>query len=271
MPYPLALFSLRPLNKRAKQVVAHQCNSHLVSTLKGGEQALDVGHIRSVSGDDATLATLGRCGDIFVDGNNISRIQCSFEIDRESNIVMFYDRSHGQTSQVYGEHVVPFEYGRPRKVVVHHNLNTKIGMGGADRNLVQFEIMWHCPPNMMTEKVKERQGNHLQGNPRLARTVDEAETVAPSRMETRIHTPSSRQPRMRWQQFGAVLGAGQYGTVYRAIDLDSGRTMAVKVMTRPHGSEGNHLWAKLKREVEILSRLSHVRHSKPVITAELIP
>ena len=75
-PHPLALFSLLPYdsNERAKAVVAHPCNSHLVSTTNDGELALDVGfHIRSKSHN--TLATLGRGDtDIFMGGASIAKI-----------------------------------------------------------------------------------------------------------------------------------------------------------------------------------------------------
>lgn len=252
MPHPLALFSLKPLNEKASQVVAHPCNSHLVSISNGGTPVLDVGQVQSASGDNATLATIGRSGDILVDGSSISRIQCSFEIDRDTNMVLFHDKSHGQTSQVFGDNAVPFEDGRLRRVVVHKQLNTMIGMGGSGRNQVLFELEWHCRPDMITEKVRERQSCRLQSNPRLARTAD------PTPVETRIHTPGSRLPKMRWQRMGESLGAGQFGTVYQAIDLDTGRTMAAKILTRPRGPEGDRLWVILRREVEILVRISHV-------------
>ncbi|KAK4134988.1 kinase-like protein [Trichocladium antarcticum] len=252
MPHPLALFSLEPRNERASQVVAHPCNSHLVSISNDGTPVLDVGQVQSASGDNATLATIGRSGDILVDGSSISKIQCSFEIDRNTNMVLFHDKSHGQTSQVFGDNAVPFEDGRLRRVVVHMQLNTIIGMGGSGRNLILFELEWHCRPDKITEKVRERQSCRLQSNPRLARTAD------PTPVETRIHTPGSRLPKMRWQQIGESLGAGQFGTVYQAIDLDTGRTMAAKILTRPRGPEGDRLWVVLRREVEILVRISHI-------------
>jgi hypothetical protein len=258
MPHPLALFSLVALNERAEEVVAHPCNRHLVSTLEDESLALDVGHVRSASGDDDTLATLGRCGDILVDGVSIFKIQCSFEIDRDTGIVMFYDRSHGQTSQVLGENAVQFQHGRLRKVVVQEQLNTIIGMGGVGRNLVQFQLQWHGTPAQAMAKVKGRRSNNVQYNPRLARTLDEADTIAPSRMETRIHTPDRGSQKMRWKQMGDPLGAGQFATVYKTLDLDSGRIMAAKLTARPRGAEGIRLWAMLEREVEILSRISHV-------------
>jgi serine/threonine protein kinase len=272
MPHPLALFSLKPLNQRAEKAVTDRSNAHLVSKLRDGDLALDVGHVRTTAGDDSTtLATLGRCGDIFIEGASISKIQCSFEIDRDTNVIMFYDRSHSQTTQVYSttNAVVPFEYGRARKVVVQRDLNTIIGMGGVGRNLVLFELVWHCAPDMVKEKVRERDGNmrRLQENPRFARTLDEADTVAPSQMETRIHTPGPRQPKIRWQQIGDSLGAGKFGPVYKALNLYSGKIMAVKVMRRPPGPDGDHLWGMLKREVEILSRISHVSYNHPAGTA----
>ncbi|KAM5356570.1 hypothetical protein ACJ41O_003216 [Fusarium nematophilum] len=171
---------------------------------------------------------------------------------------MFYDRSHGQTSQVSGENATPFEYGRIRKVVVQETVNTIIGLGGVERNLVQFELKWHCRPDNTVERIKDRERALLEENPRLARTIDETDTVLPSRRETRIHTPGSQQPRTRYVTIGACLGSGQFGTVYKAVNLDSGKLMAVKIMKRPAGPAEQHPeWMKLKREVEILSRISH--------------
>ncbi|AEO65261.1 uncharacterized protein THITE_2048148, partial [Thermothielavioides terrestris NRRL 8126] len=260
MPHPLALFSLRPLNERAQQVVAHPCNSHLVSFSNHHQVwVLDVGHVRSASGDVSTLATLGRGGDILVDGSNISKIQCSFEIDRETNVVMFYDRSHSQTSQVFGENAAPFVYHRPRKVVVQEGLNTIIGMGGVNSNLVMFKLDWHCTAKEMPLKVKERQSRPagLQDNPRLAQTLVVPNTLAPSRMKTRIHTPGPRRLGIEWRQIGDPIGKGHFATVYKALDVYTGKIMAVKVMPLPESRGGYDRWTDLKDEIEILSSISH--------------
>lgn len=47
-------------------VIAHQSNKHLVSYLKDGTLALDIGHVRPLSGQNTTLAILGRNGDVIV-------------------------------------------------------------------------------------------------------------------------------------------------------------------------------------------------------------
>lgn len=274
MPDPLALFSLEPIDDRARQVVANPCNKQFVSflaTKRGDVAVLDIGHLRSANGDD-TLATLGRSGcDILVEGASISKMQCSFELNRETGVIMFYDRSHGQTCQVFAAEdskksatsTTPFQHGRVRRVVVQKELNTVIGMGGVGRNLVRFRLIWHSDPLETLETIRARQGNCVPCNPQFARTVDEADTIVPSRMETRIHTPGHGQPRMRWVKRGkAALGAGAFGEVWKALDVDTGRTMAAKVMRR----RSDELWETLKREVEILSRVSHVSkqlHSSP--------
>ncbi|KAI9674019.1 MAG: hypothetical protein M1829_003862 [Trizodia sp. TS-e1964] len=256
MPRPcphLALFSLTPVrgNERAERAVAHPSNSHLVSTLRNGALGLDIGfHIRSKSCN--TLATLGRGEtDIFVEGSSIAKVQFSFEIDFESNFVVLYDRSHGQTTQVSGGNAMPFEHVRIRKVVMQKDLNNIIGMGGQGQNLIQFRIMWHSDPAQTTEKLKNQESIlRCYENPRLARTVDDTGTVLPSRRETRTHTP------------GHLLGSGAYGTVYKAINVDSGKLMAVKILEQPLRASKLEDWKMslhyaINREVETLSEISH--------------
>jgi hypothetical protein len=266
-PHPLALFSLKPNNPRAHDVVAHPSNSHLVSILPDadGALALDVGfNIRSQSRN--TLATLGRSDtDIIVEGSSIGRVQCSFEIDLDSRVVMLYDRSNGQTTQVSGDNATPFEHGRLRRVVVQQGLNTVIGMGGVGCDLVQFELIWYQDPVDTVEKVKSQEGMPCsqEENPRHARTVDEAPTVLPSQRVTRIHTPGERKLRMRYEKVGDPLGSGQFGTVHKCIDADSGKFMAVKILKRPARISKQEEWRislyyALKREVETLSEISHV-------------
>ena len=266
-PHSLALLSLQPMNKRAEEVVAHSINEPFISTLENGRLALDIGHIRSKSGTN-TLATLGRGDtDIFVAGSSISKVQCSFEIDLDTKIVMLYDRSHSQTTQVFGENATPFEYGRVRKVVVQKELNTIIGMGGEGRKLVQFELVWHQGPIETIDKINNLAFGH-QENPRLARTIDDADTVLPSRRETRPHTPGTGQLKMRYARV-VMLGSGHFGEVYKAINVDSGKFMAVKILKRPVNARKQQLeeWRQsvyyaLKREVEHLANLSHVSHTK---------
>jgi len=156
------------------------------------KQALDIGfHIRGKS--STILAIIGRGveADISVEGSTIAKVQCSFEIDLDTGVVMFYDRSHSCTTQVSGDNAKPFEYGRVRKVLVQEDLNTIIGMGGEGRNLFQFELKWHQDPTKTAKTIKDYDTlacGRIE-DPRLSRTVGKAPTDLLSRRETRPYTP----------------------------------------------------------------------------------
>ncbi|KAI0448492.1 kinase-like domain-containing protein [Xylaria acuta] len=257
MPFPNALFALEPINDRAHEVLRSPRNKRFRSALGNGDPVLDIGHVRSKSANSNTLATLGRDGDIVLEGGSISKIHCSFEINPDTNVVMFYDRSHTQTSQVYGETAFPFEYGRPRKVVVFGGINDIIGIGGVSRDLIQFRLKWYQDPIETTEKAKERRGFALEENTHLAETIDESETAPVSQRETRLHTAGARQLPIRWAQMGC-LGSGSYGDVYKAIDLDHGKLMAVKrLKVSKTGVSSERLKTAWLREAKILSTMNH--------------
>jgi hypothetical protein len=59
--------------------------------LKDGQRGLDIGHMRSESGQ-STLATMGRNADIHINNRSISKVHVSFEIDPDTHVVLLYDR-----------------------------------------------------------------------------------------------------------------------------------------------------------------------------------
>ena len=59
------------------------------------------------------------------------------------------------------------------------------------------------------------------------------------------------------------LGQGQFGQVHRAIEAETGRAMALKVVMCPTLGFEEASWISLKREIETLARISHVSHSTP--------
>ncbi|KAI0860808.1 kinase-like domain-containing protein [Xylaria cubensis] len=260
MSHSLALFSLVPTNDRAIEVLNNPRNKKFVRETKDGERLLDIGHIRTTSGNASTLATMGRDGDIILEGNSISKVQCSFEINQETNIIMFYDRSHSQTCQVYeypGAETKPFEPGRPRKVVVGPQVNLCIGLGGAHRNLYEFRLKWKDNLQSTMNKVKKRECLALEENSRLAETVDESDTVLPSQMETRVHNTVPRQLSLRWVKMNA-LGGGAFGEVYKAVNVDNGTLLAVKRLKKAKaGTDLDWLKASWRREVKNLSMSKH--------------
>ena len=272
------LFHLGPSNVRAKAVIAHPFNAAFVSVLQNGTRVLDIGRVRSKSADSSVLATLSRGdADIYVEGSTISKIQCSFELNSKTGVIMLYDRSHGRTTEVFGEHAVRFENARPRKLVVQKKLNTIVGMGGERRNLVQFELYWPCEPVSAMQEAKDRGSarSAYEDNPRFARTVDEAETVLPSTRETRFHTPAPHQLMMRYVKLGPSLGAGAFGTVSKAIDVDSGNLMAVKILTKPEGPiDQEEQWRRnmkyaVEREIKVISQIHHVSRASSLSSVRI--
>ncbi|KAI0439398.1 kinase-like domain-containing protein [Xylaria telfairii] len=257
MPSPKALFALLPLSDRAHEVLRSPRNKRFLSKLGNGTPVLDIGHVRSKSANSSTLVTLGRDGDIVLEGGNISKTHCSFEIDPDTHVVMFYDRSHSQTCQVYGQPSYPFQYGRPRKIAVLHNLNGIIGIGGVGRDLFQFRIKWYQDTLETIEKARERGEFALDENSHLAETIDESETAPVSGRETRLHTAGALPLPIRWTSIGH-LGSGTFGDVHKGIDIDHGKFIAVKSL-RGSGAGGNaeKLRAAWFREAKILSTMKH--------------
>ena len=242
-PDPNALFPLVWKNDRAKEVVDHESNSHLVSLIDD-KSGLDFGHFQSRSGCSSTLATLGGGGD--ADG-----------------IVLFYDESKSWSSQVSGENATPFEYGRPRRVVVLPKVNTTIGFGGVGRNLVEFDLVWHCDRDTVDATLETRRNipPSRRRTPRFLRTVEDVDTMAPTGRCTRVHTSGPRSLTMRWKEL-IKIGSGEFGVVWKGVGLDSGRLMAVKKLSNPpetsHEQWKATLNCEVKREVSFLSGLSHV-------------
>ncbi|RMZ85097.1 hypothetical protein DV738_g76, partial [Chaetothyriales sp. CBS 135597] len=256
-PHPLAFFSLVPLNNRATAVLGHPENAHLVSSFTDKKNnnsvlyGLDIGPFIG-SKSRYTLATIGRCGDVLVEGRGISRIHCSFELHEGNKTeVLLQDRSSNKSTKFFGETAVGFESGRAhRRVVVDESINLVLGLGGAACDLLQFRIVWHPRDKRATDLYFD----YREDNPRQTRTIpDEPPTVAPSRPITRIHTPGIVVI-MRYSK-REKLGNGAFGEVWRVADVDTGNHLAVKRVQRP--TLLSHEYVLLKREVETLSRISH--------------
>lgn len=252
-----ALFSLVPLDEEADAVFDDPDNSDLVSILPSGRKVLDIGfHINPSSHN--TLATLGRndC-DITIRHKEIAIKQCSFEIDDLSTgVVMFYDWSHSHTSKI--SHA-EFELGRTRRMLVCAGLNTIISMEGPQGKLLSFKLEWILDEEKQQQAVQRQRGAIFRSwqDPRKARTRNDVDTVLASAFLT---------PQQAFKSFDELsmrhfprqcLGKGTYGTVFRTIDLDSGRVMAVKNIPKVRGQD--KALNKVKLEVEIMRRAKHVR------------
>lgn len=266
-PHPLTLFSLIPDGDRARAVAMHSNNFHLTSFIPGVRDSQDpkelafginIGiHIGSRS--PQTLATLGRNGDITVEGQDISKIQCSFEMNPDTQTIMLYDRSTSRSTQTYGDNAIYFEVQRvPRRLVVDEQLNDAFKIGCFSREPVSFRIHWHKSAFELALDIEQRI-NHRADNPSYARTEEEAATVQPFKRVTRIHALAEKGLKIRYKK-NKQLGSGSFGVVYKAVDVDSGEAIAVKLVKWPNLGCQVRQYTLLKREVETLRRISHVSY-----------
>lgn len=68
--------------------------------------------------------------------------------------------------------------------------------------------------------------------------------------------PSSSNISFRWQQ-GRFIGAGTFGSVYLAINLDTSTVMAVKEIRFPDSSSLSALHKSIKEEMKVMEMLHH--------------
>lgn len=269
-PHPHALFSLVAYQNSvgAKAVIAH--NHHLVSVVPrtspsdsdypgGTVYGINVGFFIG-NKSRFTIASIGRDGDIVVPVpasekaivRRVSRVQCSFEMQQQSEKLMLYDRSTSGTTTLIGSNVIPFELGRsPRRILMYKNVNRRFAIPGN----IEFEIIWHEWNGDLRELII-----YKEDNPRLTRTIDDTLTTPPTGRVTRIHTPACKEPKIRYTG-RAILGKGSFGTVWKVYDVDSGDRIALKKIRWPQRGIQSLEYMKMKREVEILSKLSHVSNS----------
>ncbi|KAK1751711.1 kinase-like domain-containing protein [Echria macrotheca] len=257
-------FSLVPLTPLAVETAEHERNKRY-ACINNGVTVLNVGHVISKAGP-GTLATLGRgeASDIYLadETGMMSREQCSFEIDEENNMITLYDVSRNQTTQVYSDVIdgsevpsFPFELGRERRVVVHPSFNRFVAIGKNKKRLIKFRLDWHHED--LVTKIQERSAvlGPLERDTRQAftRLATEPDDDATLDIRTRIH--AGTQPKLELRHFIlGVLGAGSHAVVRKAVDVDTARLMAVKVIKK---SDSVWEWQCIKREIEFLSHANH--------------
>ena len=87
----------------------------------------------------------------------------------------------------------------------------------------------------------------------IGRVIDEAKLVDKSLVSL---AGSSSNISIRWQQ-GRFIGAGTFGSVYLAVNLDSGSLMAVKEIKFQEVAGLSSLYAQIKDELAVMEMLHH--------------
>ncbi|POS68914.1 G2-specific protein kinase nim-1 [Diaporthe helianthi] len=180
---------------------------------------------------------------------------------------MFYDDSSSGTSSALGPDSLPFRLvtsvgllcneASTLSLELKRVLIFKIAVGGVNCDLITFKLDWRAPPPGTLKMVQQREVTRLPQNPRLERTgPDDRETPLPTMPPTQTHFRLPKRPMIRWAKVDNI-GSGAFGRVDRAVDVDSGRLIAVKTIRIRENQDKETFFRYLNREIEAMGRIEH--------------
>ena len=127
-----------------------------------------------------------------------------------------------------------------------------------DKNLTPYYIdphvrmFWERTSNAVKELDNSRARLAAEQHA-IGRVVDEEKLVDRSLL---FLAGSSSNISIRWQQ-GRFIGAGSFGSVYLAVNLDSGSLMAVKEIKFQEVAGLSNLYTQIKDELAVMEMLHH--------------
>ncbi len=271
-PDPAALFCLIPLNALAEDIVKDPRNSPRVA-LNGNVLAFDVGfHVNPKRRH--TLLTIGRDqhDDIKVRAKSVSFRHLSFEIDDlATGIVRLWDRSSDKTTHIIDDtqpgstrsskvSYMSFRPGFDRRIVVRPNFNQKFEFGNEGRECFEFRLDWIKKSDFaVIHAINNRQANPEDSQSARTAIHDSDDEVniraCNSRNDSRIATPGRQKLRYIEEEF---MGSGGFGQVYRAIDVDGGKLIAIKRIPKPARGWDSESWGRVRNEIKCMNRIKHV-------------
>lgn len=261
MAHKDTLFLLIPTNGEAEAALAHPANSQYVSSFSQlTPRGLEVGfHVASVP--SRVVATVGRNGDLKLQGSHVSRVHIAFEMHQETLMVLLSVKAKDVKS-----------------VTIHRQVGAQPGAVKGDCVLsygveygltiaqYTFRVSWK-PVSSETLRDLAIQGYHDARGRRIH--LDPADWVTePAHQrhpwyETRCDIPGMTEPRLR-EAVGMPrdkVGRGASASVYRAVNEQSGNYFAIKTVARKTPVEALSVSDRFKHEVNILSELKHVTYS----------
>lgn len=270
------LFHLVPLNDIAHEALCHPDNQRFVSLAfsdarKQPELGLEVGfHVASVPG--RVIARLGRNGDLILQRRSVSAVHIAFEMHPDTLVVLLSVRAKRMSSVkvkckgnnneeedevIEGDCVIC--YGKEYEI-------TFVGYG--------FRLVWRQTESepLRTLAVQDYQrALQQQANIRSRDLPTETDSDVHTWHNTRIHTAQRILFREATAVPRVVIGKGEFGAVYRAVDLESGHVFAIKVIRLKNYRNMEQARAVAHREVKALQKLKHVchiSHSAPAVLVD---
>ncbi|KAK4113273.1 kinase-like protein, partial [Canariomyces notabilis] len=256
------LFHLVPTNQTAHDALLHPDNSHFVSTSPSRKQlGLEIGfHVPSTP-SGRVITRLGRNADLILRGRAVSAVHVAFEIHPETLVVLLSVRSKNSTSVT----IAPMQKAGHEEVI---DGDCVIVYGQDYRMTIashNFELIWRRPEAydviMALRELAIRGYQDSLQRLQHVRSRDLPTEFDQSELHTwhntRIHTARKVLFREAEGAPRALVGEGQFGKVFRAVDLVSGNPFAVKVVLLHKYTNMELARAALHREVKTLEKLKH--------------
>lgn len=259
---PRTLFHLVPTNQAARGAVLHPDNTRFVSPSAAvNEPGLEIGfHVPSIP-SGRVITRLGRDADLILRERPISAVHIAFEIHPETLVVLLSVRSKNSSSVraaslghrkqiIDGDCVMV--YGQDYTVTIgpyEFRLKWQKGKSKEEIQLLrEFTIKEYRYSLRILQDVRSRD-----------RPTEFDESELHTWHNTRLHTAKNPLFLEAEGVPRVLIGQGNFGKVYRAVDLASGHPFAVKVVMLDKYPNIERARAALHREVKTLERLKHVR------------
>lgn len=198
------------------------------------------------------VARLGRDADLILPGKNISRVHVAFEVHPVSRKILLWvcaERMESVTIKPGGFR----KDGDFRQLALEPGTKYDIRIGGSIQPF-RFKLQWlqDAPSVRQCVDAGFRTAQTRAMNLRWVKTEDENDSEL--RSWYNIILPSGAKVSVRAVIQGRKLGAGTFGNVHKATDVDLGHIIAVKVV-KPETIRDK---AHLHREVKTMQTLKHV-------------
>lgn len=258
------LFRLAARNIAALKSIQNEVNRDSVGLLPGlnPSEAFIIAFDRDVQ-TPGSLLTLGREGDVQLLGSQISRIQCQIQLNPKTQEILIRDTSASKNTKVVNfMNPESLFFSRseevPRQVVIRVSDTIHISMGGDNKDLFQYEVVWPVRDLEMQREMEASKTEFLARRKKRQNEVTHYTTPLPAlRYESRIQNP---EPGETWLHRKLdFLGSGTFGDVYKTLNMHTGEYFAVKTMRRTGPSSMDSEWRKsVLEEVHFLQTLSYV-------------
>ena len=241
-----------------------EVNRHCVAILPGPNaiEAFVVAFDTNVR-TSGCLLTLGREGDVQFSGFQISRIQCQIQLHSTTQEILIRDTSTLKNTRVVDctrSERLFFSKSEdmPRQVVIRAGDTIHLFMGGDNKELFQYEVVWPIKDLEMQREMEISKYDFLARRKNRQMEVSHYTTPLPaSRYESRIENSGFGETWLHRQL--NCLGAGTFGEVYKTLNMHTGEYFAVKVMRRTEPFSEDIEWRRsIFQEVCLLETLSYV-------------